>query len=79
MSILSDLRKSASQMTDDELREAIMDMRSRRRSSITERAAEVAKRKTAEPKAKKVMSREDILSLLAMLGEEETETTEMED
>ena len=79
MSILSDLRKSASQMTDDELREAIMDMRSRRRSSITERAAETVRKKTAEPKAKKVMSREDILSLLAMLDEEETETPETED
>ena len=78
MSLLKDLQLQASLMSDDELREAIMDMRSRRRSSIVERAVEQQTKKNPKAKTntkvKLVVSRADLLTMLELLGDDEDET-----
>jgi hypothetical protein len=63
---LEDLRKSASQMTDDELLAEGNSMRGRRRMPL--------ERKTAAKPIKTKYSREELLDILDLLGDEEEPT-----
>jgi hypothetical protein len=60
---LEDLKKSASQMTEDELNELLNGMRARRRMPL--------ERKTAAKPVKTQYSREELLDILDLLGDEE--------